>query len=490
MSRLLVIGLDGATLDLIGPWAAEGRLPTFARLIAHGAHGPLRSVPNTDTAPAWSSFATGLAPGRHGLFNELSWADDRRTLRPMRGADRAGRSFWARASDAGRRVIAINVPFSYPAEPVNGVAVAGIDAPGERAPGFCHPPDFIAGFERVHGEYRIDSQISRHIKEGRPDEGLRAAYAVAARHAEAARYAMGLADWDLCVLVFSIPDEMQHFFWRQMRANAGPQRDAILEGHRFIEGQIEALLAAAGPDTNLLIASDHGFGPICATPELLAGFLRERGFLRDLPAVRRPLGRRLSGAAYGWLRRRLGEGAKEALRRALPGLRNRVESDARFAGVDWASTRAYVAASPWEIFVNLSGREPQGCVQPGADYDRLIDELSEALINWRDDSGRPRLRAVRRREEVYAGPHLGRAPDLTLEYDPAAAPPPEALPGNFSRFDADHQPEGLLIAAGPAIAPGVRLGAAGLADVAPIALRLLGLDPGDVDGRVPTELLR
>jgi predicted AlkP superfamily phosphohydrolase/phosphomutase len=487
MNRLLVIGLDGATLDLIRPWATQGRLPLFARLMAEGAHGVLRSVPNTDTAPAWSSFATGLGPGRHGLFNELGWAADRRTLRPVRGGDRQGQSFWAQASAAGRKVIAINVPFSYPAEPVHGVTVAGIDAPGPHAPGFCHPPEFLAAFEQVHGPYRIDSQISQFVKQDQPGAGLAAAYATARQHVAATRVAMTQIDWQLCVLVFSIPDEMQHFFWQQMRSGSGPHQDAILAGHRFLEEQIAALLAAAGLDTNLLIVSDHGFGPICATPAFLSDFLRTQGFLRDLPPARRSPAQQLSGAAYGWLRRRLGEGMKERLRRALPGLRNRVESDARFAGIDWSATQAYVAASPWEIFVNLRGREPQGIVEPGAAYDELLDRLCTALRAWRDPSGRPRLRAVYRREEVYAGPFLAAAPDLTLEYDPAAAPPAGSLPGNTSRFDADHQPDGLLIAAGPAIAPGQVVEGAQLIDVAPTVLALLGLEPGDVDGRVVLE---
>jgi predicted AlkP superfamily phosphohydrolase/phosphomutase len=128
-TKLLVIGLDGATFDLLEPWAANGILPTFAQLLATGVSGRLRSVPNTDTAPAWATFATGLNPANHGLFHELGWSADRRTMRPMQGADRQGKSFWHIASDAGRRVLVINVPFTYPVEPINGVMVAGVDAP-------------------------------------------------------------------------------------------------------------------------------------------------------------------------------------------------------------------------------------------------------------------------------------------------------------------------------------------------------------------------
>src|SRR5262245_36386228 len=118
MSKLLVVGLDGATLDLLQPWVDDGTLPTFAHLLAQGSHGRVRSVPNTDTAPAWATFATGLNPANHGLFGELAWSEDRRLLRPVRGADRHGHAFWRLASQGGQRVLVVNVPFTYPAEPV------------------------------------------------------------------------------------------------------------------------------------------------------------------------------------------------------------------------------------------------------------------------------------------------------------------------------------------------------------------------------------
>lgn len=488
---LLVIGLDGATFDLLEPWAAAGELPTFQHLLREGAWGRLRTVPNTDTAPAWVSFATGLGPANHGLFHELDWDAGRRTLRPVRGGDRLGAAIWGRASAAGRRVVAINVPFSYPAEPINGVMIAGIDAPGPRAPGLCQPPGFLQRLERAAGPYRIDSAISQAIKSGQPDVGLASAYAVAALHTAALRLALADGPCDLAILVYSVPDEMQHFFWRQMRAGRGPQRHAIRDGYRFIDRTLGELLAERGPGTTLIVFSDHGFGPICATPELLAGWLRAHGFLRDLPPARRPWPQQIAQGAYGVLRQTLGEPAKQALRRALPALRDRVESDVRFAGIDWSASRAFVGSSPWEIWINTRGREPNGTVNPGPEYDRVCDELLAALRAWRDPQGRPRVRAAYRREEVYTGQLLHLAPDITIEWDVAAAPDPESLPGNMSRFDADHQPEGVLLAYGPGIAPGRHIQGARLVDLAPTIMHLLGIADGlPSDGRVLTEIFR
>lgn len=487
--KLLVIGLDGATFDLLQPWVAAGVLPTFARLLRDGTHGRLRSVPNT--SPAWATFATGLNPANHGIFHALGWSIDRRTLRQMRGADLRGRAIWHIASDAGRRVVVINVPFTWPTGPIASILVAGSDAPGVDTPGFCHPPDFITALRRSVGEYHIGSHIQEAIKEERPEDGLAHAYAVAERRTETLIYALSQGEWDLAVVVYDIPDVVQHFFWQQMVRGTGNQCHAIRDSYILVERQIERLMSKVGHDVNLLILSDHGFGPICATPEHLAGWLTRQGFTRTLDPAQKPWRRRLINNAYSWLRRRLGESQKAALRRWLPGLRNRVESDVRFATIDWPATTAYTGPSPYEVWINCQGREPWGTVVPGDDYERVRECLMAALMDWCDsDTGKKRVRAVYRREEVYHGRYFNLAPDVTIEWNPEAAPPPETLEGNASHFDADHQTEGILLAVGPKIRTGVEIHGATLADLAPTILHLLDVPwDGQMDGRILTELL-
>lgn len=488
MSKLLVVGLDGATFDLLQPLVEEGLLPTFAHLLAHGSHGRVRSVPNTDTAPAWATFATGLNPANHGLFGELAWSEDRRTLRPVSGADRHGLAFWQIASQADRKVLVINVPFTYPAEPVNGILIAGIDAPGETDPQFCYPPDL----RRVLDGYLIDSHIQAAIKENRPQDGLADAYNVERKRTELLCQLMAeQKDWDLAVIVYSVPDVMQHFFWQPMCSQTGPQKEAIREGYQFADEQVRCLLAAAGDDVNILIMSDHGFGPICATPELLSAWLAKQGFMQLLPSRQKSLRQRLIGQAYGVLRQRLSETQKATLRRQLPGLRTRVESDVRFANVDWEHSRAYVGASYWEVWINQMGREPLGIVPLGEVYAQVCAGIKQALLDWEDEqTGQKRIRAVYQANEVYHGRFQHLAPDLTIEWNPNAAPSADTLPGNVSQFDGDHQPEGILIMAGPDVESKKTVSKTTLADLAPTILYLLGLPiPDGLDGRVVNEIL-
>ena len=487
--KLLVLGLDGATFDLLQPWVENGYLPTFAYLLETGAYGRLRSVPNTDTAPAWATFATGLNPANHTLFSERNWTADRRTLHHVRGADRQGAAFWQIASDAEKTVLVINVPFTYPAQPINGVLITGIDAPGLNAPNFCYPPDFINKLRQQGIDYHIDSDIQAAIKANRHDEGLAAAYHVARQRTQAMLYAMSQYDWQLAIIVYSLPDVMQHFFWQAMSHDNHPQHHAIRDGYAFVDKQIKTLGQAAGPDSNLLILSDHGFGPICATPAHLQAWLVQQGFTYLLAEEQRPVPQRVVSTAYSWLRHTLGERQKAALRRWLPGLRNRVESDVRLAGIDWSKTAAYAGPSSWEIWINRQGREPQGIVADN--YQQVRQQIIAALLDWRDpQTGQKRVQTVHRCEEVYHGHFAHLAPDLTIEWNPAAAPTAGSLEENISRFDGDHQPEGIFIAAGPSIHP-TRLNGLHLADVAPTILHLSGIRyQQTLDGRPLTELLQ
>jgi predicted AlkP superfamily phosphohydrolase/phosphomutase len=114
MSRVLVVGWDGATWSVADALAREGRLPTLQALRNGGSEGVLESVPNMNSAPSWSTIVTGLGPGRHGIFyfDEPVPGTYRRTV--INAGRRAGSSLWRIASDAGKRVLAVNVPISYP----------------------------------------------------------------------------------------------------------------------------------------------------------------------------------------------------------------------------------------------------------------------------------------------------------------------------------------------------------------------------------------
>src|SRR5882724_2551779 len=126
--KILVIGLDAATMDLIEPWTAAGHLPALARLMHEGAAARLLSTPNMYSVSAWTSILTGLNPGRHGLFvfSDRDFASGRQLF--FKGGDRTGQLITSHLARHGWTSGLLNVPMTYPAQcSAGGFTVSGLD---------------------------------------------------------------------------------------------------------------------------------------------------------------------------------------------------------------------------------------------------------------------------------------------------------------------------------------------------------------------------
>ncbi|HSG19021.1 MAG TPA: alkaline phosphatase family protein, partial [Anaerolineae bacterium] len=149
--KLLIIGIDGATFDLILPWVEAGHLPNLGRLIAGGVHGELASTLPPVTSPAWPTFMTGCNPGKHGVFDfiqptgsDFSLVNATKIKQPI---------MWQRLSAAGYRVGVLNVPVTYPPQPLNGFMISGILSP--KGGQICYPPNIVERYNAELGEYRV-----------------------------------------------------------------------------------------------------------------------------------------------------------------------------------------------------------------------------------------------------------------------------------------------------------------------------------------------
>src|SRR4051812_24953046 len=131
--RVFVLGLDGATFDIIHRLRREGRLPAFDRVMREGVWGRLESIDNMRSAAAWTTFLTGANPGKHGIYEFYDYLPESYSLRFINAGIRVARSLWGILTEKGKRVGVLNVPMSYPAEPVNGFLVAGLDCPSTQS---------------------------------------------------------------------------------------------------------------------------------------------------------------------------------------------------------------------------------------------------------------------------------------------------------------------------------------------------------------------
>ena len=139
MRKVLVIGLDGATFDLLAPWIERGRLPTLARLIEEGVSGTLESTSPPISSAAWASFATGKNPGKHGIVDFVHPEENGYRVTIVNSKKRGSKALWNLISEAGGQVGVVGVPVTYPPEEVNGFMISGFLAPSSKSD-YTYPP--------------------------------------------------------------------------------------------------------------------------------------------------------------------------------------------------------------------------------------------------------------------------------------------------------------------------------------------------------------
>jgi predicted AlkP superfamily phosphohydrolase/phosphomutase len=507
LSKLLVIGLDAATFDLIDLWVAQGHLPNLAALLQAGTRSVLQSVHNLNSIPAWATFMTGKNPGKHGLFWFYERQPDSYAYRYLNGSDIHDKRFWDYMAQAGMNVGVVNVPMTYPAYPLNGFMLAGLDAPSESSPNFAYPPDLHAELLKHIGPYHIDTNILGYARSGRLDLAVQATRQVVEQRAQAIYYLMETKPWDVFVAVFTALDRVQHTFWRFMDA-AHPAYDAqeaqvygnvILDTYRLLDQVVGEMVRRAGAETPVLIVSDHGFGSNPESYSFLSPWLQSLGLFTPMqPRSSDRLVRQAAALADGLLP----QAARRRIISLLPGGRAGLARRLHQVRCDWAKTQAYTNYIHAGLWVNLRGREPQGIVAPGQAYENLRQQLIDGLLALTDiQTGQKIVRTAQRREEVYHGPYLDRAPDVVMQWNYAVKPTGVQYVRHgktiqvYAKTDiverhnvsGDHRPEGVLIMRGPHIRAGEQLANASLVDIAPTLLYMAGLPvPSDMDGRVLT----
>jgi predicted AlkP superfamily phosphohydrolase/phosphomutase len=140
MSKVLIIDLDGATFDLIKPWAKEGILPNFKRIMQEGGTANLQSTTPPITPCAYTSFLTGKSPGKHGVFDFVHREKNSYNLQSVNTNTKKGTAFWKLLNRYGKKTGFINVPTFFPAETLDGFIVGcGLVSPDVNHENFVYP---------------------------------------------------------------------------------------------------------------------------------------------------------------------------------------------------------------------------------------------------------------------------------------------------------------------------------------------------------------
>ena len=482
--RLIILGWDSATFDIVDPLMEAGRLESLRDLGERGWRAPLRSTWPPMTDSAWTCAFTGRNPGAHGIFGSWYRAPGAYEYRYFSSRDRRAPILWELTE--GVRHLVWNVPMAFPPSSIEGQMVSGYGAPpGAR---FCEPGGFQDELQR---RWRLEDLLDRaphsSLESFRDDliGGLRS-------QGDALIWAIEHTRADCLVAVWPHVDRAQHFFW-QFRGTDHELAGAIDDVYEAMD-RATGRIVEAFPDADVLVVSDHGAGPLDGDVNL-GGWLVRSGYASFTETSSRSL------AALAW---KLPPPVRRLAKRLAPGLARRTFSSTlagQLARFDWPATRAFFGVHS-DVWLNLKGREPQGVVDP-KDAPALLAELKEGLLGITDPrTGAPVFSGARTRAELYSGPVAEMGPDLMLDTWSAGyriAPgrvdsdrdviEPAPLSGVDQPWSSDHRPLGILVGAGPRLAHGSG-DEVSLQDVGPTALALLEQGvPRGLDGRVVTEAL-
>jgi predicted AlkP superfamily phosphohydrolase/phosphomutase len=478
MSRVLLIGWDGADWRILDPMLEAGMLPNLASFIERGARGVLRSTVPNHSWSAWPSFLTGLDPSNHGVYDIFERDYSTRRKLPVTYLSIKEKTILQDLAAAGVPTVMTNVPLTFPPPTVHGKLVAGGVLPKWRS--FTHPPGLAEDLEHAGTPFPING-MSWTTFRNRPEPFLEQAMHITEARIRATEHLLDTTDWRFASLVFVATDRVQHCLTRYVspdhpefeRRSKEPLAEKVRGVYRLLDDGLGRLLARAEQDDLILFVSDHGFRGVTRAAHM-DRLLEHLGLLRFAA----------SRAVFGPMQ----WGKMRALARKvydLLGLHGRVSLP---QSVNWERTTAYtsVRSTGEGISLNLAGRDPDGVVDP-EQYERTRDRVMDALTSFVDPQtgAHPIARALRR-EEVFSGKYLETAPDVVLEPAPLySLTHATSVVEEADWLSGDHRVEGVIAAAGPTVRRDAFAQPAQLVDLAPTILAALGV-PGSVkhDGEV------
>src|SRR5215467_514791 len=428
LGRVIVVGLDGATLDIMKPMMAEGRLKNFSKLAHEGTMGKLTSTILPLSATAWNTFSTGTNPGKHGIYDFSRRVPGTYTHAPVTSKERTGKTLWEYLSEAGKKCLIINVPLTYPPEPVNGIMISGFPYPEGRRD-YAIPKAVLDQIEKELGITHLHKPSPHFLKPGDERKLMDDLLKITSDQAKVVVHLMRSEPWDLLATVFDATDVVSHFFWQYIDKD-NPQYDeekAKEFGPLFYDiydsvdtafGQIREELR---DDDNVFVISDHGFGPVYYAVYMNNWLLENKYLkLRSTMGTRFRRGMFRIGVTTDFLFRTAKRLGLVGSKTYAYGKRSRSLELAKALSlslddIDWDETLVYSYGNYGQFFLNVKGREPRGKVDRGDQYNRLRDELKSKVRELKDPkTGRILFDIIYTNEEVYSGPQFDVAPDIVF----------------------------------------------------------------------------
>lgn len=505
--KVLVIGLDGATFNVIKPLVLSGKLPCLAHLMKEGVYGNLRSTIPPASMPAWPSFITGKNPGKHGLYDFLKRTPDDYRGRLISSRDLKAETLWDILSDSGKKCVVINFPGTYPPQKINGCIISGMLTP--EGVNYVYPSNMKKELEEKG--YIVSPDLSGCF--GRVDILYNKLLLMEHKRKDITIHLMKLFDWDLFMILIRGTDIIQHYMWGV--------KDKIFKYYQEIDNIIADIICSAEKNINIIILSDHGFGLLKRYFHVnkylnLLGLLYYKRIkshsTKDLninnSLTQEKKNKNIREILYRikitqeMLENLIDKFKLNIFKNYSPVLIRKLYSIIPKSDmtIDWTKTKAafssFFSTENQSIIINLKDRYHLGIVEY-REYEDLRNFIIEELRKLKDPQTNNKIvEKVFKREELYHGPYLREAPDiimlLTSQYKATRNLRVKKVISSIPRSrKGSHRLHGIFIAKGPDICKGKQIKNAEIIDVTPTILYLMEINiPKDMDGRILKEIFR
>jgi predicted AlkP superfamily phosphohydrolase/phosphomutase len=507
--RTIVIGLDAVDYRLVERWSSAGELPCLKQLLGTCPTVKLSTPSRVLQGTVWPSVLTGVGPGRHGLYFQTQLRNGTYALTDKFADHVRLKRFYQYMGDAGLRCGIADIPSDSPVTDMRGLQVVEW-ATEFRYWRYATVPSSFARYIRLHiGE----NPMTTHWNSGDSQEShtkLCASLETSIRmKAKLGRHLIERKDLDLVFCVFGEAHKAGHWLWKYFdethpnhETSPAVLKSGVLSSYKQIDRALAEMLELVTVDDNLIVFSDHGMQPAYRGEHLIDLILEKLGLL---VYGERPVPQAAGGSASRpeTPARQRFNNAKLAVKRRLPQaiLAALNKNKNSFPDLDWRKTRAFSLPTDRNshIRINLRGREPMGIVEPGSDYESLLDQLEaalKALIN--PITGRVAVEEVFRVRSLFPGDRSEDLPDVAVLWS-AEAPIDEVSSPQLGVIrhpirelrSGNHREEGFLLARGPNFKESRGDYRGHILQIAPTLLHLHGLAiPSEYEMRPFDEILR
>jgi len=337
-------------------------MPNIAKLQQEGTLCSMTaSIPEVSST-SWSTFMTGVNPGRHGIYGFMELQKNSYSWRFPNFNDLKSKTIWEIAGDNGKRSIVMNIPSTYPAKPLNGMLVSGFVALDLKKASY---PDVMYQYLNSIG-YRLDVDAAKAAKD--MNEFKDDIMQTFRKRVEAINHLYDSEEWDIFIAAITETDRLHHYLWAALDDISHPQHEFFLSFYQELDNFIGTFYKKIDPDTPFIMLSDHGFTSINKEVYLNV-YLKDKGYLQFI--------------------------------NPNPESFEDINSDSRAFVLD-----------PSRIYLHMKGRYSRGCVED-SDYEKLKNALREDLFSLSVD-GEKVIKEVYYKEDIYSGECFSYAPDLVV----------------------------------------------------------------------------